>query len=66
MALKDAIQTQTQTLPPFETDEEVDTMTAEAHAVGVPAPEVAQASVPVVAQTTAVGAARAPATRAAR
>lgn len=61
MALKDAIQTQTQTLPPFETDEEVDTMTAEAHAVGVPAPEVSQASVPVVAQTTAVGAARAPA-----
>lgn len=61
MALKDAIQTQTQTLPPFETDEEVDTMTAEAHAVSAPAPEVAQASVPAVAQTTAVGAARAPA-----
>ena len=63
MALKDAIQTQTQTqtLPPFETDEEVDTMAAEAPAVAAPAPEVAQASVPAVAQTTAVGAARTPA-----
>ena len=59
MALKDAIQTQT--MPAFETDEEYDTMPHEAPAVSAPAPEVAQAAVPAVAQTTAVGAARAPA-----
>lgn len=59
MALKDAIQTQT--LPPFETDEEHETMAAESPTVAAPAPEVAQASVPAVAQTTVVGAARAPA-----
>lgn len=59
MALKDAVQTQT--MPPFETEEENETMPAEAPAVAAPAPEVAQASVPAVAQTTAVGAARAPA-----
>ena len=58
MALKDAIQTQS--MPAFETDEEHDTVTTEAPAVSAPTPEVAQAAVPAVAQTTAVGAARAP------
>ena len=53
MALKDAIQTQS--MPAYETDEEHDTMPAEAPAVSAPAPEVAQAAVPAVAAPGTLG-----------